>query len=109
VTVAPDGIRTSLGGVYALPSSGSAAARFLVEATLPKKYMIVLPTNATLDGDRGGQMVLDNFVSTPSGRGQVSMPSKSEELFVGATLHVDGAQQPGTYRGSFYVTVTLFD
>lgn len=108
VTVTPEGIRTDQ-GVFAIPGAFNAA-RFQVEASLPKKYMILLPSTATLTREGGGaSMTVDAFASNPAVKGQVDMPAKTGELLVGATLHVAPGQMPGSYRGSYFVTVTLFD
>jgi len=48
-------------------------------------------------------MTVGSFVSNPSGTGILT--SGAQTLLVGATLTAASAQTPGSYNGSFNVTV----
>jgi hypothetical protein len=87
--VTPLGTRSSTGGVQLGGGSGVGPASFTVSATM---------TNG------GSSMTVNTFTSEPSGTGQLDALG-NQALSVGATLHVGAVQAPGTYSGTFDVTV----
>jgi hypothetical protein len=91
-------IGNSQGSPAAFDASGSANAT----------YQITLPADGTvtLTGSNGGSMSLSSFASSPSSQGQLSSAG-TQTLQVGATLGVGSNQAPGTYSGSFNVTVVF--
>ena len=102
--VTPAGVRTSTGGVQLGGGSAVGAANFTVGGDLLATYGITLPGSATM-ANGGSTMTVNTFISSPSGSGQLSILGR-QTLTVGATLHVGASQAPGTYNGTFNVTVT---
>ena len=106
VTVSTNGGRSASGGVLLIPSSTSSAAQFTVTGDADATYTIQLPGNdfVTLTGP-GGDMVINDFTSSPSGAtGQLSAGG-SQTLLIGGTLNIANGQLPGNYSGSFTVIV----
>jgi hypothetical protein len=107
VTVAPGGGRSKTGAVV-LVNQGvpAAAAQFTISGTPSALFDITLPANGTvlLSDGVAASMALNNFTSIPSGSGMLS-GGGTQTITVGATLTVGGAQTPGSYSGSFNVTV----
>ncbi|MBV9496370.1 MAG: DUF4402 domain-containing protein [Acidobacteria bacterium] len=89
--------------VEVLPGNVSNA-RFTVSGEPNLSYSIVLPASATISN--GAQtMLINNFVSNPSGTGTLSA-SGTQEVGVGAYLIIaEPNQAPGDYSGTFAVTV----
>jgi hypothetical protein len=103
VTVAPSGAR-SASGVFLIPSSQGAAARFEVRGDGDAGYTIGLPAEAVLDNGAGQTMTLRDFTSAPSAFGRLSLGG-TQTISVGATLNVGANQASGSYSGTFSVTV----
>lgn len=105
VTVAPNGGRSKSGSVLLVTQGASgAAAQFTVTGTADATYAITLPANDTVTlSDGSHTMAVNNFTSTPSGTG--TLTGGSQVLRVGATLTAGNAQTPGSYTGSFNVSV----
>ena len=105
VTVTSAGATTTTGGVTAF-GGGSVPASFTITiAQGNPNYTILLPLSANLTGT-GGPMVVDSFESTPGNGGHIRPPTGFQSMTVGATLHVAANQAPGTYSGTFAITVT---
>lgn len=106
VTVSTSDARSAGGGVMLVPSREGAAARFTVSGDAFATYTIQLPGNdfVKLTGP-GGEMVVNDFTSSPSGAGGQLDVLGSQTLLVGATLSVGSSQPTGDYSGSFTVTV----
>lgn len=102
VTVNPDGTRTAA-GVTLVGGSTFGAATFTLSGQPNATYTIALPSSITITAD-GSTMTVDTFTSNPSGTGQLDTGG-SATLRVGATLNVGANQAPGTYAGTFDVTV----
>jgi len=79
------------------------SAQFTVTGLSAATYAITLPTSLSLTGSVTGNMLVNNFVSTPSATGLLT--GGTETVKVGATLNVGAAQAAGTYSGNFSVTV----
>lgn len=103
VTVTPAGSRTVSGGAVLANAAGVRASRFQAVGTANTSYGIMFSSSATLTGN-SGSMTLDTFTSSPSGSGNLG-PSGSQEVTVGATLHVGASLPAGGYTGSYSVTV----
>lgn len=106
VTVSPSGVRSAIGAVLLIPSSDGLPAAFTVTGDASTAYTIQLPDNdfVNLTGP-GGDMVINDFTSDPSGvNGQLSAGG-SQTLSVGGTLNVGSGQVSGEYSGTFSVIV----
>jgi hypothetical protein len=101
--VTPLGTRSSTGGVQLGGGSGVGPASFTVGGDVLATYSITLPGSATMTNG-GSSMTVNTFTSEPSGTGQLDALG-NQALSVGATLHVGAVQAPGTYSGTFDVTV----
>ena len=107
VTVSTNGNRNAGGGVALIRSSQGTAAQFTVSGDPNATYTIQLPDNdfVSLTGPGIG-MFINNFLSTPSGVGGQLGADGSQPLSVGGTLNVGSGQAPGSYSGTFSVTVS---
>lgn len=108
VTLSPSGLRSRTGAVVLLASPGVGQAVFNVGRTgngRKTTIAITLPSNGNIVLTSGtNSMAVSNFVSTPTS----PMPAPllgAASLSVGATLNVAPNQTPGTYSGTFSVTV----
>jgi hypothetical protein len=108
VTITPQGARTATGDVALIGNSQGSPAAFDASGSANATYQITLPADGTvtLTGSNGGSMSLSSFASSPSSQGQLSSAG-TQTLQVGATLGVGSNQAPGTYSGSFNVTVVF--
>lgn len=107
ITVTPAGARMKTGSVILVNQGGSAsAAQFTVSGTPNAAFDITLPADGTvfLSNGGAGSMALNGFTSSPSASGLLS-GGGTQQVSVGATLSVGGAQTSGSYSGAFNVTV----
>ncbi len=105
VTVATDGLRSSIGGVVLL---GGVVSQALFEMTSLAGcdvygHSILLPASTALTSATSS-MTVDSFVSTISGPTLVD-PSGVGVVSVGATLHVGLNQPSGAYSGQYVVEI----
>ncbi len=108
MTAASPATRTPSGGVTLPAVTGTvAAAEFTVTGQVNSAYTIGLPTSATITGPGSNTMTVNSFTSSLSGNGTGGNTgsSGSQDSYVGATLNVGASQVPGTYTGTFTVTV----
>jgi len=103
VTVPTAGNRAISGGVTLANGIVATPSSFDVTGSADSTYAITLPTSITLLGV-GPPMVVDGFVSDPSGNGLLS-PQGTQTFPVGATLHVGVNQPAGEYTGTFDVNI----
>lgn len=108
ITITPAGLRSRTGGVVLLNSPQAGQAIFNVgrtaNGTNKNGAIISLPLNGTVRLFSGANsMAVNSFVSSPSGT--IVIPAGGTTLPVGATLTVAPSQAPGTYTGTFPVTV----
>lgn len=84
-----------------------ASAVFGVTGEAGFTYAITLPTDGavTISDGASHTMAVNGFVSNPGTTGTLS-GAGTDTLKVGATLVVGNNQVPGTYTGSFNVTVS---
>lgn len=100
VTVSPAGTATFAGGVDVAPGSSTAADRFIVQGEPSRQ--ITITTGAGTVSSGGNTMA---FTTTPSLPAGYIPPAGIGYFTVGGTLAVNGGQAPGTYSGSYAVTV----
>jgi hypothetical protein len=104
ITLTPDGVRSSTGGVILLAGGSATSATFSLTESgtgAPLTWTsISLPPSATLTG-AGASMTLTNFTSNPDHR----YIAGAQDLAVGATLQVSPDQAAGNYVGSFAVSI----
>ena len=105
VAVTPAGVRLRTGAVVLLNSPGAGQAAINVSRFSGKKTVvdISLPSNGSIRLTSGANtMAVNGFVSSPAFTMSIAAP---ETLSIGATLTVAPNQAPGTYSGTFPVTV----
>lgn len=104
ITLTPDGVRSSTGGIILLAGGSATSASFSLAESgtgTPLAWTsITLPASATLTS-AGASMTLTNFTSNPEHR----FTAGAQDLSVGATLQVGPNQAAGNYTGSFSVSV----
>jgi len=76
----------------------TTAAIFEITGEGTYTYDIALPISCTIYNSNSTTMTVDNFVSNPSGTGQLS--SGFQTLNVGATLHIGPTQESGVYNST---------
>ena len=110
VTLGWDGSRSSTGNIALLTMSPSAhPAIFEIKLCEGRNMIITFDAFTTLTGSDGGSLTLD-IGPTEKGPNGASFSTNSDcnfitPLRVGGILHIPGAAVPGTYTGSFAVTV----
>jgi hypothetical protein len=105
VTMSTAGARTTDYEAFAGNQAGTVtAASFDIAGQGAYTYAITLPTSdVTLTDSGDDTMIVNSFVSDPSGTGALTAGAGS--VLVGATLNVVQGQATGAYAGSFDVTV----
>ena len=105
ITVSPTSGRSKTGSLFLMPQSSGTAAQFTVSGTAETTYTITLPADgAVLLSSSGRSMAINGFTSSPGNT--ITMPLNGTQLLnIGATLTVGNAQAPGSYTGSFPVTL----
>jgi hypothetical protein len=104
VVMSTAGARSATGGVSLSSMAAGAAAAFVVTGEPNATYTITLPaTPATLTSG-ANTMTADTFTSNPVGTGTLT-GAGTQTINVGATLNVGATQAPGTYTGTYSVTV----
>lgn len=105
VTVSPNGARSRGGGVILVPSASGSAAQFGVSGEPSASYAITLPANGIVALVSGpNTMAVNGFSSSPNAVGQLSLGG-AQTLLIGATLSVGANQPPGSYAGSFNISI----
>lgn len=106
ITVAPDGTRTASDSAILGPGDSVTAACFLLYGVPNNAFHIFPPhpNRATLTN--GAQTItVDAFTcSIPTNRGRLGSDGLATFTF-GATVHLNAAQAPGWYTGTFLVSV----
>ena len=108
IVLTPGGLRSRTGGVVLLNSPTTGQATFNVGRSgnggANKGIVISLPANGAIRLASGANsMAVGNFVNTPGTL--LTIPAGGTTLSIGATLTVAPNQAPGTYSGTFPVTV----
>lgn len=106
VVLNPAGSRIGTGGVTLPAIAGSVlAASFDVTGGANLTYAITLPLNCIISSG-GNNLTIDNFTSIPSATGTLNGIG-TQQLNIGATLNIIGAQSPGNYISSFPFEVII--
>lgn len=113
VVIAANGNRTKTGDISLVNVGTVQAAAFTVTGDAGREYVLTLPSAAIEITSGANKMNVDTFTSSLSGRGTISGTIGSgttgtQDITVGATLTVGSAQAPGSYTGSFKVTVNYY-
>ncbi len=99
-------VRTPSGGVsLPTPTGTVTAAVFHVTGIPDATYSIALPTTDYTISSGGNNMIVNGFVSSPSGNGLLT--GGAEDISVGATLNVTGSQPAGVYTNIVGFDVTV--
>ncbi len=107
VVINPNGSRGCTGGITLPGLTGTVtAASFDVSGTALHTYSITLPVIGSSISSGGNTMTVDTFTSDPSITGTLSAGG-TQQLKIGATLHVNGAQASGTYTSGSTFAVTI--
>lgn len=113
VTIAPDGTRTKTGGVT-LIGTGWQPARFAGMGTNNQRVDVSIGSASIFVTGPGAPMRVRTFVlgSTPTAvltttpqRFRINSPTGIFNFPVGATLEVGANQTPGTYTGTWTITL----
>jgi len=102
VLLGPDGSRQATGGVLLASAAGVSSARFQVAGEPHATFSVSLPASVQITSG-AHQMLVEGF--STGGATQLLDASGHLSLNVGATLGVEANQTPGTYAGTFTVTV----
>ncbi|MBQ5949398.1 DUF4402 domain-containing protein [Massilia sp. ST3] len=110
ITISPTGVRSRTGGVILLNSPTASQAGFNVgrngNGGYNKGVIISMPSNGQIRLSNGSNsMAVSGFTSSPSN--MATLPPNGMALSIGATLTVAPNQAPGTYSGSFPLTVNF--
>ena len=97
--------RSKTGSLFLMPQGSGSAAQFTVSGTPLSSYTITLPADGTVFlSSSGRSMAINGFTSSPGNT--ITLPlNGTQMLSVGATLTVGNTQTPGSYTGSFSVTL----
>ena len=102
VTVSPAGVRAALLGATLASGTTATAASFTVTGDADATYTATLPTLTTIDSG-ADSMDVDTYTSASTGSGVLLLGT--DTLTVGAKVHVGISQAPGSYTGTFNVSV----
>lgn len=105
VTLTPDNIRISKGGVELADGNQVSAAAFEVTGEQGFAFSISLPESEYILTNGSESMVIRNFTSNLGNNGDLSNGSKV--VSVGATLEVNPNQTPGVYTSPSPMHVTV--
>jgi len=106
VDLSTGGVRTANGGAsLPTPIGTVTAAVFHVTGITGATYAITLPTTDYTISSAGNDMIVNAFVSNPSGNG--SLATGAEDISVGATLNVGASQPAGVYTNATGFDVTV--
>ncbi|MFC5461306.1 DUF4402 domain-containing protein [Massilia niabensis] len=109
VVLSATGVRSRTGGVVLLNSPNAGQAVFNVGKSVNgsnnRAVIVTLPANGTIRLTSGANsMAVGSFVRSPT-TATITIPNGGTTLSLGATLTVAPNQAPGTYSGSFPLTV----
>lgn len=116
VTMAPTGVRTATNGIV-LVGGGHSPASFAGRGTFNQRVDISLGSNSIFITGPGTRMRVRTFVvgSTPTAvltttplRFRIAAANGIFRFPVGATLEVGANQAPGTYSGTWSITLNYF-
>lgn len=104
VSIGVDGSRTTTGGATVNSNTSATPARYEVTGDPNALYSITLPESVVITSAAGDSMVVNSFVSAPSGSGQLDSGGR-QNLTVGATMRTGSFQPFGAYTGVMATTV----
>jgi hypothetical protein len=109
VTLGYDGNRTSSGEIALLTSVTAQPAIFEIKLCEGRNVIITFDATTTLTGSNGGSLILD-LGPTDKGSNGASFSTNSDCNFItplrlGGKLHLPGTSIPGSYTGSFAITL----
>lgn len=105
VVLAPDGGRTSTGGVTLPATAGTVtAASFAVAGSGSYTYAITLPVSVVISNG-ANVMTVNTFTSSPATTG--TLTAGAQTLTIGATLNLIASQVAGTYTSATPFSVTV--
>ncbi len=102
IVLAADGTVSTTGGASHL--AGGQPAQFEISGQPFRDYVLTLPKKTDLTAPGGAKMTVDKFVADQSRTGALDVDGKLL-VRLGATLNMSAQQPPGTYTGTFSVTV----
>lgn len=105
VILSPDDKRISTDGVVLSDEAGVSAATFEVTGEPGVAFSISLPGNEFVLTNGQEDMIIKDFTSSLAGTG--TLTNGSSTVKVGATLNVNANQQPGIYRSTGALNVTV--
>ena len=105
VTVHPLGGRSAAGAVYLVNPDHGAPAQLLVRSSQPNLvFTVSLPDHFVVSALRGGEALrVSGLTSQPALKS--TGPGSSLVVSIGGTLNFSRSPLPGTYQGSFAITV----
>lgn len=113
VVVSPTSVRSATGGVTLVATTGGTASAVTLAGTGGTAFTLNLPTSTINLTGPGTAMTLSSFTTSLTGTGLGgsgvggSIPSSGTLSFaVAATLNVNANQTPGSYSGTFPITIT---
>jgi hypothetical protein len=93
------------GGITFPAVTGTVSdAEFDVTGEVGTTYAIILPVSCTISSG-SYSMNIDTYLTDIGLIGTLNGTTGAQSFYVGSTLHVGASQNPGTYTGSFPVTV----
>lgn len=109
VVIAPQSasFRSRTGNISLLDSGAGAPSTVSVSGAPNMTFSVNLPTTpVTLSGPNASAMTMTNFTSNLGAAKGTVGGGGTASFLVGATLNVGASQTPGSYTGSFSVTVS---
>ncbi len=106
VTISTNGVRSNpTGRAIFDPSNTGRNGTFEVFGTSNITFYVTLPSSAILTGSNGGSLTVNNFTATVGSNG-LALDSQGLNTFnVGGTLNIPAHATPGTYQGTYDITV----
>ena len=106
ITMSSAGTRSITSGTATLdPSAPGTNAVFNITGQQNTAVTVTLPTSTTLTGP-GAAMTVNNFTSNPATGSTTLDSSGNLTLNVGADLIINSGQVPGSYTGTYTITIS---
>lgn len=103
LTISPNGVRSTTGGVTVNTAVAGSSAAFDVQGTPNASYSVSFPASLNMTNGTNS-IVVDNFSYSPNATNVIGAGGQVT-LFVGATLNVKSNQAFGSYTGQLSVTI----
>ena len=100
--------RTTAGGVIGAPGATPSAAHFTAAGLVNSIALITLPASVTLTRVSGTETMAVTAITSNGALVRVLPNPATIDIAVGGTLAVGVNQVPGSYTGSFNITVLYF-